>query len=199
MATKSDAYPTTVWIWDLANLSSRAVLVQHSVIKKLMWHPTRSELLFIQCNQSEGFVYLWNGNKTIQDEKGPSVFNITLHLEASPRAQSRWIYGGQDKKPIFLFGDAQESVLAYPEGREQGQSTGISDNSSTSGVGNGAPPTNGAEEENDDSLFAALSGKRSPEANAEKVGMKGGLGENTETATGAVDDTFAYLKGVGVH
>jgi hypothetical protein len=60
IATRNDSMPTTVWIWSLKLLSPFAVIVQHSPIRSISWHPTIPNLLMIQCSNDQGAVYLWS-------------------------------------------------------------------------------------------------------------------------------------------
>ncbi|KAH0541972.1 hypothetical protein FGG08_003604 [Glutinoglossum americanum] len=60
IATRSDSMPTTVWIWSLKLLSPFAIIVQHSPVRSISWHPTIPDLLMIQCNNDQGVIYLWS-------------------------------------------------------------------------------------------------------------------------------------------
>ncbi|EME85834.1 uncharacterized protein MYCFIDRAFT_97710, partial [Pseudocercospora fijiensis CIRAD86] len=47
LATRDCRMLNTVWIWNTATLAAHSVLLQHSNIRKLTWHPTRAETLLV--------------------------------------------------------------------------------------------------------------------------------------------------------
>ncbi|PVI01195.1 hypothetical protein DM02DRAFT_728043 [Periconia macrospinosa] len=57
-ATRDDSTPTTVWIWDLISLKPRTILIQHSPVKTLQWHPADASSLLIQTTHDSPTVYL---------------------------------------------------------------------------------------------------------------------------------------------
>lgn len=64
-ATKTDIYPSTIWIWSPRQQDIPvAVLIHHSPIRKLTWHPSHPYLLLIHCQHLhlplDPILYLWN-------------------------------------------------------------------------------------------------------------------------------------------
>ena len=75
LATKYEAYLTTVWIWDLATLSPRAILIQHSEVQDISWHTHNKDWLIIQCARESKVVRFWDAS----DSNGaPHVIDLTL-------------------------------------------------------------------------------------------------------------------------
>jgi WD40 repeat protein len=56
LASKSDSFPNTIWIWDTAKLRLSAVLVHVEPVRSFVWHP-RETLLAI-CTASPN-IYMW--------------------------------------------------------------------------------------------------------------------------------------------
>ncbi len=59
LATRNDFIPTTVWIWSLSTGTAIDVLIHHSPVKHITWHPSQSDLLLIHCAIPEPAVHLW--------------------------------------------------------------------------------------------------------------------------------------------
>ena len=59
VATRNDFIPTTVWIWSLSTGTVIDVLIHHSPVKQITWHPSQSDLLLIHCAIPEPAVHLW--------------------------------------------------------------------------------------------------------------------------------------------
>jgi len=174
--------PTAVWIWNLGTLSCSAVLIQHDIVRKLLWHPTDPNILLVQCRQqTEGVLYSWNVLKDV-----PRV----LHLANAPfagRADAQWVPKQAHRKPIIMLGDSQGFVFAYPDGRD------------SHSPDTGSPAFEGekfrheVEHESDDSLYEILSGRKDGE------NVAGAATEDLYTADGflQVDDTFRHKSRVG--
>jgi len=61
LATRLISAPSTIWIWDVPNAELRAVLVYHSDIMQVQWHPTQAELLLIRCESTSiSTVFVWD-------------------------------------------------------------------------------------------------------------------------------------------
>jgi WD40 repeat protein len=73
LATISAANPTSVWLWSLGNFKPLAILIHHSPIKSLQWHPSASELLLIHCAISQPLVHLWSSTWQI-----PRILDMPL-------------------------------------------------------------------------------------------------------------------------
>lgn len=173
LATKEDSMPTAVWIWDLAQQCCCAVLLQHSVVKKLLWHPTDPNNLLIQCIQGESVLYSWNAL-----EAGPRVLSIPS-VTFSGKAEAHWVPKASHKKPQIMFGDHRGFVIAYPEGRDEVPSPNLEAERDSDQHSN-------VESEND-SVYDALTGKKdTPFAPVEDL----------NTAQAFPEDTFHYRRGV---
>eukprot|EP00762_Andalucia_godoyi_P004127 ANDGO_06380.mRNA.1 putative WD repeat-containing protein C32H8.09 len=56
LASKSDSFPNTVWIWDNAKLKLLAVLIHTDPVRTFSWHPVQSMLAVACANLN---IYLW--------------------------------------------------------------------------------------------------------------------------------------------
>ncbi|CAI6336619.1 unnamed protein product [Periconia digitata] len=57
-ATRDDSTPSTIWIWDLVSLKPATILIQHSPVKSLTWHPTDPFSLLIQTTHDSPTLYI---------------------------------------------------------------------------------------------------------------------------------------------
>ncbi|PSN74189.1 WD40 repeat-like protein [Corynespora cassiicola Philippines] len=133
-ATRDDATPSTVWIWDLRCLRPRTILIQHSPVKSLSWHPTNGTHLLIQTAHDSPVPYIYStappsGSPspspaenmeplppTILDF-GSKITRPTLSL--GPKWNFSWLHTAADKKPILSVSHQQAYMLAWPEGKDQ--------------------------------------------------------------------------------
>lgn len=198
-ATREDSTPTTVRIWDLRSLKPRTILLQHSPVKSLRWHPSNPALLFIQTAQDSPVLYLYTA-PTLSNSTSLSTTVLappsTLDLSSSiskpagslpPKWSTSWLNTPTDKKPALVFGH-QSYIILWPEGRDQILKF-----------------ENQEADESDDSLYDILTG-RTPipplhgsgssgfvdvEADG---GDEGGMGREIEIGyeenTGSFEDTF---------
>jgi hypothetical protein len=120
LATVTEINPTTLWIWDIRTLNLRSVLILHSPIAKVTWHPSTNEVLLIRCEgeESRGLVHLWDpswetpkivdfatlvpGGKVIGRTVGRWL-NTPSHSSASIPSSSA---------PSIFFSDSQDYMLA---------------------------------------------------------------------------------------
>ncbi|KAF2845679.1 hypothetical protein T440DRAFT_502292 [Plenodomus tracheiphilus IPT5] len=58
-ATRADASPSTVWIWNLRSLKPSMICIQYAPVKSLQWHPTDNSRLLIQTTHDSPTVYLY--------------------------------------------------------------------------------------------------------------------------------------------
>lgn len=183
LATRDDSMPTAVWIWDLGQMRCCAVLLQHSVVKKLSWHPTDPNTLLIQGIQGDSSLYIWNAL-----EAGPRIVRMPS-VNLSGKAEAQWVPKSANRKPIIVFGDHRGFALAYPDGKEETPSPYLE------GRDDSDAPRARSESE-DDSVYDALTG-RNGAAMAQETPYP-----PTETiadvAQGHPDDTFAYRRGINV-
>ena len=181
LAVTEDSMPTTVWIWELSHLRARAVIVQHSVIKRLAWHPTDPDLLLFQCFHGESTLYMWNAS---QDR--PCILNIPS-VKFSGKVEAHWTQTRPDRKPRFIFRDLHNFTVVHPDGKEDAPSPIIKAETTAEHVTN---------TDDEDSLFDILSGR------------KPALGDETthyptqtdmETVNSTLQDTFRFRKGIGAY
>jgi hypothetical protein len=97
ITTRNDSMPTTVWIWSLKLLSPYAVLVQHSAVRSVQWHPTCPDLLMFQCVHEERLVYLWSSRW-----EQPRIVGMPSEKLAG-RQEARWIRTSSDQRPTMML------------------------------------------------------------------------------------------------
>lgn len=102
MATKSDAAPTTVWIWSLQTGSAVAVLIHHSPVKLIAWHPIVADLLLIHCAIPEPAVHLWR-----LEWPSPLIVDVPLH-RANGRLEAYWLQSASDDTPNLMLSSAHQ-------------------------------------------------------------------------------------------
>jgi WD40 repeat protein len=173
IATRDEATPTAVWIWNLTSLSPTAVLTHHAAVKSISWHPKRPDLLLISCLQDETVVNIWNSS-TMQ----PEVIPISAQ-KTSVKLDVRWL-GGQSTtlSTAILAGDNKRAVIIWPDGRSGADSF---------------PSFH--EGDSVDSVYEALVGP-SPQKSSFRRNDDTELlvSETTEDLTDIVDDTFMNRK-----
>lgn len=59
VATKSDSWPTTVWIWSVLVGQLVATLIHHSPVKHVEWHPKINDMVLVHCAVPEPVVHIW--------------------------------------------------------------------------------------------------------------------------------------------
>lgn len=112
LATKDEAAPTAIWIWDITTMRPVTVLLQHSPVKKLSWHPTRPELLLIQSVHDEPVVYLWSATDNF-----PVVLSAPLERSGG-KVEVNWLPTRWERKPGFVVSNTNAFVLLWPDGRD---------------------------------------------------------------------------------
>jgi WD40 repeat protein len=172
IATRDEATPTAVWIWNLTSLAPAAVLIHHSPVKSISWHPKRSDLLLISCSQDETVINLWN-NTTLN----PQVIPISTQ-KTSPRLDIKWLGDALSNSTAVLAGDNKKAVIVWPQGRSTADLIGEFD-----------------EGESMDSVYEALVGP-SPQKGNYRTSDDTELlvSEIEEDLTEVVDDTFMNRK-----
>ena len=192
--------------------------MQRAVVKKLQWHPTDANLLMVQGIQGENLVYLWSA------EEGPRALAVAPEVRLTGKAEARWISTPQEKKQAkLLFGDASTSVIACPSGSDTEFSTatnnGVAANNDVGRAQHAAhqPSETSTPDDEDDSLFDILSGKKPGAGDAGyllpggRTGSDGGISGETTDVEDAGDagidavaekielqDTFGWKRGVAM-
>ncbi|KAF2756931.1 WD40 repeat-like protein [Pseudovirgaria hyperparasitica] len=172
VATRDENTPTTVWIWDLSNLAPRAVIIQHSPIKQLLWNPSDPSILMIQNTHEDPAVHLWRSTGG-----GPEALNIKFKRSVG-KVEARWLSTPRDRKPALIYGDAHGHVLAWPIGRDVI-------------LRFSRPETPNGADDSEDSLFDILTGRTPVPALTTTDGFT--QGEDFDDS-GPLDDTFRYRK-----
>jgi hypothetical protein len=177
LATRDETAPTAVWLWDLSRRTARAVLIQHSPVKQILWHPTNPSLLLVQCTHEESNVYIYDNTSALP-------YTVQLPLQKiNGRFDARWLRTDADKKTAFTFGDAGNFMVAWPDGKDVIVRFEDEDGS--------------VADESEDSLFEILTGRKSPAkrmVDSTEVLVSNVLDENTEV----MDDTFMGRGRFGV-
>ena len=123
LAVKDDSLPTTVWIWSLHTFTIFAILIHHSPVKRLSWHPEEADLLLIHCAIPEPSVHLW---KSSWD--APRIASLPLDAR-SGKLEASWLRSPQSSHyKIFLCSPLQfSSVLLSNSGQVIIQASNISE------------------------------------------------------------------------
>jgi hypothetical protein len=126
MSARSDTMPTTLWVWNVPAVSSAVVLVHHSAISRVSWHPTISDLLLISCTEADDSIYLWKSSW-----ERPRIVSIPSQVRGG-RTEARWIRTEPPKSispgaspsqlidltsrarcPTLMVGNAQHFLFGY--------------------------------------------------------------------------------------
>ncbi|KAH7037671.1 WD40 domain-containing protein [Microdochium trichocladiopsis] len=128
LVTRLAAAPSTLWIWDIPNAELRAVLVYHSDVVQVQWHPTQAELLLIRCEAAAlGTIFVWDPLS-----QGPRTLGIESRLKLrkiTGKLQVRWLDRADELASVFYADDSSfglclladnDSDLAewFPQGQE---------------------------------------------------------------------------------
>ena len=106
LATRNDAIPTTVWIWSLNTCTVMEVLIHHSPVKQIVWHPSQSDLLLIHCAIPEPAVHLW---KTTWH--APRILSLPLPRRGG-RLEASWLESSSDDTFDLLVTSAHQYTTA---------------------------------------------------------------------------------------
>ncbi|KAG8528956.1 uncharacterized protein KY384_006645 [Bacidia gigantensis] len=106
LVTRSDAAPTTAWLWSMKTLKPITVLIHHSPIRHLNWHPQQPDLLLIHCAFQEPTVHFWKSN-------WDSPLAIKLPLErAAGRLESSWVQSNDAENFSVLLSSSVSSIVS---------------------------------------------------------------------------------------
>ncbi|KAJ4288557.1 hypothetical protein N0V90_011794 [Kalmusia sp. IMI 367209] len=206
-ATRDDSTPTTVWIWDLRSLTPRTILIFHSPIKTLQYHPIYPSHLLVQTTHDSPMIYFHvspdissstsSRSSTNVPSTPPAILSLSSSItkpagSAPARWTTKWLRTPEEKKPALMLGHQQGYVLVWPEGKDQ-----ILRFEDQEG------------DESDDSLYGILTGRtpipplhkssRDSEGSAGEIELVD-AGEDVETvykldSTGSFEDTFRERRG----
>ncbi|KAF2168194.1 hypothetical protein M409DRAFT_21638 [Zasmidium cellare ATCC 36951] len=175
LATRDCRMLNTVWIWNMATLGAHAVLIQHSNVRRLKWHPTRPDTLMVDC--AEGFAHIWN----VSSREPP----LPIPTGGLAKAKLTWLEGPTEAKPIIMVTEPSRFHLLYPEGQDE-----LSDPISR------RPSADESEQydegNSEDSLFQVLSGRKPlpPKTQPSYTQMVDLEMEGEDDLDGGLDDTF---------
>lgn len=111
LASRLDNSRSTIWIWDVVAGELRAVLLFHSEVSSLAWHPNVNEMLLVRCSGDEsGAAFLWGPISS-----GPQTLELAGRLPGRKivgRLQTQWL--GLDSLPAsLLLSDDKHCIFAY--------------------------------------------------------------------------------------
>jgi len=182
LATRDERMLSTVWIWNVATLAAHAVVMQHSNVRKVQWHPTRASLVMLDCGEGIGYLY------DVATSTAPVAVNAPL--PGSPTLS--WVHTAAESKLAILAAARSSFWILYPEGAEL-----------VSGDARAGVEVGGEEFEegaSEDSLLDILSGRKpalpyvTEQSYTQMVELE--MGEADEGANEAFDDTFREKRKV---
>ncbi|KAF2104587.1 WD40 repeat-like protein [Rhizodiscina lignyota] len=171
LATKDESAPTAVWIWDLTTLTSRTILLQHSPIKKITWHPTRSDLLLIQCQHDDPVIYLWSAAMD-----APMALSVPFERPFT-KIEVNWLPTSHDRKPGLIASNNSSLVFLWPDGRDPPPEEGDSDDTPES-------------DQSFDSVIEMLAGRTPLPDHTDATMYDETTNVTEEYTTAAFEDTF---------
>lgn len=182
LATRDERMLNTVWIWNMATLAAYTVLIQHSNVRRMQWHPTRLSLLMVDC--AEGIAYVF--------QAGSSDPPIPLSTSMPGNANLSWMYTSASSRPALLASTKSLFRIVYPEGRPEGDEANHNQTLSQS-AGSDAFEEGASE----DSLFDVLSGRKplppkTEQSYTERLDFE--VETEEEDLSTRVDDTFREKK-----
>jgi hypothetical protein len=113
MVTRNDSMPTSVWIWSITSLKPVAVLIQHSPVKTLAWHPSDSNLLLVTCLTETPLVYQWS-----QDWESPRIAFAPVG-SSSPKSSIRWLPTEEPDQTLLLATSPTSYTVGFVEHRDE--------------------------------------------------------------------------------
>ena len=190
LATRDYRMLNTIWLWSMETLSIHTVLIQHSNVRRLTWHPTKPDTLLIDCGESFAYVHYTSLHPP----------PLVLPTDLRPKAILSWIIPNTpNAKPMILVTEKQAFQFLYPEGQAEEKTSQQKFPMNASMSGNNNFDEGGSE----DSLFDVLSGRKplppkTEPSYAEAVAVDvdadadadADVDVDVETETVALDDTF---------
>jgi len=187
LATRNDIVPTTVWIWSLQTGRALAVLIHHSPIRQLAWHPTASDVLLVQCAIPQPVAHLWRPTW-----ESPRV--ATLPLErANGRLDVRWLQSRNEDLMNIAIGSAHQFITV--DLSHSGEVIQISSCATEGAKSFGIGPENMFDEGNSLDLSPIRISHETVEIDGREDNLnesRSGFGMTNE----AIDDTFHYRRQV---
>lgn len=104
LSTKSDATPSTVWVWSLKTTKLAAVMIHHAPVKSFRWHSSVRDLLLIHCATSEPSVHIWRESWDFPQILRPEANDLGGKLRAS------WLGKEGDVLRLVLSGTSKCAI-----------------------------------------------------------------------------------------
>lgn len=178
LATKSDVMPSTVWIWSPHRAAPAAVLIHHSPVKRIQWHPTIADALMIHCNIPEAAVHIWKATWKI-----PKV--VGFHLKKpGGRMEAAWLGNNAANWPTLMLGNAQNYAIAQID--HTGELISASKNGETLDLG--------PEDMYDENNLVDDPSPTAPNDDETQSDARLGLLDGENSRQDEVDDTFDYRR-----
>ncbi|MCJ1387401.1 hypothetical protein MMC18_000244 [Xylographa bjoerkii] len=174
IVSRSDLTPSTVWIWSLESLTLHSVLIHHSTIKSLQWHPGDSDCLLVHCATEDPVIHIWQSSS-----ESPCIISIPLSKPGG-RTEASWVQCsdvGQGNPVGMLTNTFNYALQHVLDAGDCDETVDTSLSASIEGLG----PEDMFDEGNSMDLSPI-------KLSHEQVGM--GL----EAASDEVDDTFDYRR-----
>lgn len=102
IASRNDNMPSSVWIWEIQNLSLIAILVHLQQIKNFSWSPNKNELAICTGN---GKIFFWSPEGAYVCDVPYEGRNFSVH-------NLKWSFDGN----YIMVLDKNECVIVYPNG-----------------------------------------------------------------------------------
>lgn len=104
-ATRDESTPSTVWIWSPKLPSAVAILIHHSPVKRIRWHPEIAGLLLIHCNIVDPVIHLWNA-----PWESPKVIGLQLD-KLGGKMEANWLLDDATDMHSLMLGNAYNYVI----------------------------------------------------------------------------------------
>ncbi|KAF7934306.1 uncharacterized protein EAE97_008666 [Botrytis byssoidea] len=110
LATKVEEMPSAVWVWDVGSRSLRALLIMHSPVARVTFHPSVNELLMVRCEgeDNKGRIQLWDPSW-----EAPRIVNFGMQMSEGKiigKSIIKWLNVASVSPSIF-FSDSQDCIL----------------------------------------------------------------------------------------
>ena len=104
--TRDNSLPSTVWIWSPKLVTAIAVLIHHSPVKRVQWHPVIADLLLVQCTVAKPAIHLWNATWEI-----PKVVSLPLD-KLGGKMEANWLFSEASDMLSLILGNAHNYTIA---------------------------------------------------------------------------------------
>ncbi|MCJ1315006.1 hypothetical protein MMC15_000320 [Xylographa vitiligo] len=174
LASVAESTPSTVWVWCLESLTPHSILIHHSFVKSLQWHPEDPECLLIHCATEEPVIHLWHASFDT-----PRIMPVPLSRPGG-RTEVNWVQSSDlnPRTSVFMLANTLNYGLSHILDAGEGDKTV---DMSFSTVVEGSVPEDMFDEGNSMDLSPI-------KLSHERFDME------LESASNEVDDTFDYRR-----